>query len=244
MRWLVTRTRATCGASLMIWATSRSLSSLAIMPGQSTQRLPGASACNCVAAFIAASRSTTGVKLFVVDLHEVGGVLRRGETLRHHHRDRVADMHCRLRQHRAERHRHLGAAAADDRRMARDAADAGRLHVRRGQHRQHALGFARRLGVHSEHAGMGVRRAHEGGIGLVLQARVVHETAVAAHQSVVLDARRGFGRAGRCHGRSKNVVCGASFIADTAKADRGLRPACACGTEALPRRLPVFQGTK
>ena len=61
MRWWMTRTRATCAALLMIWTTSRSLSSLGTGPGQSTQRLPGASACNCVAAFIAASSSMTGV---------------------------------------------------------------------------------------------------------------------------------------------------------------------------------------
>ena len=38
-------------------------------------------------------------------------------------------------------------------------------------------------------AGMRMRRAHEGGIGLVRQPRVVHEAAIAAHQGVVLDAR-------------------------------------------------------
>jgi hypothetical protein len=35
---------------------------------------------------------------------------------------------------------------------------------------------------------MGVRRAHEGGIGLVRQPRVIHEAAIAAQQGVVFDA--------------------------------------------------------
>ena len=62
MRWLMTRTRATCGASAMISATSRSFSSLGTGPGQSTQRLPGASGYNCVRRPSSpSSRSTTGV---------------------------------------------------------------------------------------------------------------------------------------------------------------------------------------
>ena len=81
--------------SLMICATSRSLSSLGTGPGQSTQRLPGASAYNCVAAFIAASRSIDRRQLLVFDLHQIGGVLRGGVALRHHHRDGIADMHRR-----------------------------------------------------------------------------------------------------------------------------------------------------
>ena len=132
-------------------------------------------------------------QLFVFDLHEVGGVLRGGLAFRHHHRDQVADMHRRFRQHRAERHRHLGAAASCHRRMARNAADPGRLDVLRGEHRQHAFGLARLVGVDRSHPRMRVRRTHEGGVGRIGQARVVHETAGAAHQGIVFDARRASG---------------------------------------------------
>ena len=145
----------------------------------------------------------------------------------------------------AERHRHLGAAAADHRRMARYAADAGRLHVLGGEHGQHLFGRARRLGVDRQHAGMGVRRAHEGGIGLVRQPRVVRETAIAAHQGVVLDARFVFaaGEGCRGHGGSDNRACGAPFIAEY-RAGQGLASAARLRHSGAPhRRLQtVFRG--
>jgi hypothetical protein len=148
-------------------------------------------------------------ELLVRDLHEVGGLLRGGAALGDHHRDQIADMHRFFRQHRAERHRHLDAATAHDRRVARDAADAGGLHVGGGQHRQHARRFTRLVRLHRHDAGMRMRRAHEGGIGLVLQARIVHETAAAADEGVVLDARREFGKAAGCHARSRMWSAGA-----------------------------------
>jgi len=61
MRWLTTLTRATCAAPSMAFATSRSLSSLGTGPGQSTQRLPGASAKSWVLPAIASSSVVTGV---------------------------------------------------------------------------------------------------------------------------------------------------------------------------------------
>ena len=96
------------------------------------------------------------------------------------------------------------------RRMARNAADAGRLDVLRGEHRQHALGLARLIGVDRQHPRVRVRRAHEGGIGRIGKARVVHETAGAAHQGIVFDARRTSGACGavRVMGSSGNSLAG------------------------------------
>ena len=136
-------------------------------------------------------------QFLVLNDHQIGRVLRGRCGFRHHHGHRVAAMHHLVAgKRRAERHRHLGAAAADHRRMPRHAADAGRLHVLGGQHREHFLGCARRVAADRQDAGMGMRRAHEGGIGLVRQARVVHEAAAAAHQGVVLDARFVLGACG------------------------------------------------
>ena len=142
-------------------------------------------------------------QFLVVDRDLLGSVLRRGARFRHHHGHRIADVHDYVARERgAERHHHLGAAASDDRRVARDAGNAGRLDVLGGEHRQHVFGLQRRFGMDRQHAGVGMRRAHEGGVGLVRQPRVVHEAAIAAHQSVVLDARLVFavGRVGRGHG--------------------------------------------
>ena len=137
----------------------------------------------------------------------------------------------------AERHRHLGAAAADHRRVPRHAADAGRLHVLGGEHGQHLFGRARRLGFDRQHAGMGVRRAHEGGIGLVRQPRVVREAAIAAHQGVVLDARLVFA-AGRAvvMGDPDNVACAGSFIADRSGRGQGLASAASLRHSGAPSR--------
>ena len=73
--------------------------------------------------------------------------------------------------------------------MAADIADAGRIHVRRREDREHAR---RLLGLVDRDAADvrgGVRRAHEGGIGLTGLGRIGDETAGAAHEIVVLDAR-------------------------------------------------------
>ncbi len=156
-------------------------------------------------------------QFLVVDCDQLGGVLRCGARFRHHHGHRIAGVHRRVAGQRgAERHHHLGAAAANHRRVARDAGNAGRLDVRGGEHRQHALGLARFIGIDRQHAGMGMRRAHKGGIGLVRQPWVVHEAAIAAHQGVVLDAGFMFaaGGAGGAHGGPSVVLLGTSFIAE------------------------------
>ena len=150
-------------------------------------------------------------QFLVVDLHKLGSVLRRGTRFRHHHGHRIAGMHCLVARERgAERHHHLGAAAADHRRVARDAGNAGRLDVFGGEHGEHLFGRARRVGPHRQHAGMRMRRTHEGGIGLARQPRVVGEMALAAHQGVVLDAGFMFaaGRAGGAHGGPSVVLLG------------------------------------
>ena len=52
-------------------------------------------------------------QFLVLDLHQIGGVQRRRGAFRHHHDDRIADVHHLVAgQRRAERQHHLGAAAA------------------------------------------------------------------------------------------------------------------------------------
>ena len=130
------------------------------------------------------------VDRLVVDGHELGGVLRRVCRFRNHHRDGLAHVHCALARKRgAMRHHELLAAATDERRMARHAAEAGRLHVGTGDDREHAFDLARRLDVDAADAGMGMRRAHKGRSGLTGFRRIGDKAAGAAHEGVVLDPR-------------------------------------------------------
>ena len=130
------------------------------------------------------------IERLVVDLDQVGGVLRRERGLRDHHRDRLADIHHALARQRVPvRHHELAAAAARQRRMARHAADAGGVDVGGGHDRDHAAHLLRCIHVDAADAGVGVRRAHEGRRGLTGLGGIGDEAAVAAHEVVVLDAR-------------------------------------------------------
>ena len=168
-------------------------------------------------------------QFLVFHLHQLGGVQRLGGGFRHHHGDRIADVHRRLGERRAERDHHLGAAAADDGRVARDAANAGRLDVLAREHRQHALGGARGVRLHRDDAGVRVRRAHEGGIGLVRQPR--SSTKWPAPRTSASSSTRG-----SCwYGRGESRSCRAFglggrgwFTAHRLRGDRGARHPTRC----------------
>ncbi len=126
-------------------------------------------------------------QLLILDGHELGGVLRRCHGLGDHRRDGLPDVrHLLAGERRSVRHDQLEPVAAGHGRVARHVADA--RHVLGGEHGQHF----RRLGglarVHRLDAGMGVRRAHEIGIGKVRRLGVVDVAAKAPQQLIILDA--------------------------------------------------------
>ena len=128
--------------------------------------------------------------LLVIDRDQLSRILRGGERLGDHERDRLTDMqHAVTRQRRAERHDELASIAACERRMHRARADPGRIQLLVGQNRDDAGDAARSLDVERADVRAGVRRAHETRIGLVFLRRVLDETAEPADQRVVLDAR-------------------------------------------------------
>ena len=123
----------------------------------------------------------------VFDRDQLGGVLRGGRALRHHHRHRLADMHRPLAgQRRPVRQDQPLAAAPRHRRMPAEIADP--VHVLRGQHADHAGRLQRRRGIDADDAGEGMGRTDEIGIGLVRQRRVGDIAAVPANEDIVLDA--------------------------------------------------------
>ena len=129
------------------------------------------------------------IQRLVVDLDQVGGVLRREFGLGDHHRDRLADIHRAFACERMPvRHHQLGAVAAWKRRMARHAADPSGVDVRSGHDRDDAAHFFRGVHIDAADAGMGVRRAHERRRRLTRLGGIGDKTAVAAHEVVVLDA--------------------------------------------------------
>ena len=128
---------------------------------------------------------------FVAHLDQLGGILRNNEGLGDDHGDRFAHMHHPLAgERRPVRNDELLAAPAGEGRMASDIADAGGLHVGGGQDGEHALGAPRPLHVDRADVGKGMRGSHEPAEGLVLLVAVGDEMAGAAHQGVVLDARK------------------------------------------------------
>ena len=160
-------------------------------PGQSTAILPGASGHNCTASgFERSARVDDRRELFIVHRDQLGRVLCGERGFRDHHGDRLADMHHALAgERRPVRQDELLAAATGERVMAADIADAGRIHVGGGEDGEHAGRFLGLVDRDAADVRGGVRRADEGGIGLTGLGGIGDETAGAAHQIVVLDAR-------------------------------------------------------
>ena len=129
-------------------------------------------------------------ELFIVHGHKLGRVLRGQCRFRDDDRDRLADMHHALAgERRPIGQNELLAAAAGERGVAADIADAGRIHVRCGEDGEHA---GRILGLIDRDAAnmrKGMRRADERRIGLPGLGDIGREVAGAAHQIIVLDPR-------------------------------------------------------
>ncbi len=124
---------------------------------------------------------------FVFDRDQLGGVLRRGRALRHHHRHRLADMHHPLAgQRRPVRNHQPLAAAPRQRRVPAEIADP--VHVFRREHADHTRRFQRGRGVDADDAGKRVGRADEIGVGLVRQRRIGGIAAASAKEDIVFDA--------------------------------------------------------
>ena len=206
------------------------------VPGQSSARLPAASGHSCGApGACVASIVDHRIERLVVDLDQIGGVLRRECGFRDHHRDRLADIHHALaRQRMPVRHQQLAAVAARQRRMARHAADTGGVDIRGGHDRDHAAHFPGRVRVDAADAGMGVRRAHERRRGLTGLGGIGNEAAVAAHEIVVLDARMMMGVAVGLgvHGELPGVLCGSGYSANHTSGE-GFRGAAQSARNAL-----------
>ena len=112
----------------------------------------------------------------IVDLDPLGGVARLIERVGDHDRDRIADMHRAADGDRgAVWQVHRAAVALLVRRHRRHGAEPVRLVVLAGQDDMHAGHLQCRAGVDAADVGMGVRRAHDGGVKLVGELEVVVE---------------------------------------------------------------------
>ena len=163
-------------------------------PGRASRarRCPAPRAKSCGASAASAARtSATAVELLIVDRDQFGGVLRLREAFGDHQRDRLADMHHALaRERRAERHDQLGAVAADERRMQRGRADAGRVQVLCGsapRRRRARRAPPRCRSTLMRACACGERTNTR--VSLVRLRRVLDEAAEPPHQRVVLHAR-------------------------------------------------------
>ena len=130
------------------------------------------------------------IELLVVDRDLLGSVLRLRDAVGDHQRDRLADMqHALARERRAERHDQLGAVAADERRMQRGRADAGRLQFLVREHRDHAgRGARRRVSIDVMRACACGERTNTR-MSLVRLRRILDEAAESLHQRGILHAR-------------------------------------------------------
>ena len=129
-------------------------------------------------------------KLLVLDHDPLGRILCCEQGLRHYERHGLAHMHHALaRERRPERYMERLAALAGKRRAARHVADAGLLHVRGSEYREHARRSARGLDIELADARVRMRRAHEHADALAGEGSVVHEAPAPAQERLVLDAR-------------------------------------------------------
>ena len=123
----------------------------------------------------------------VIDLDQIERVLRRGQTIGDHQRDRIADMaHFIRRQQRPAGIEEIGAVAVLERRDAFDAAEAGGLHIGAGIDREHAGHALCRGHIDAVDRRMRMRRAQESGIGLSRRALVIDIAAAAGDEAHIL----------------------------------------------------------
>ena len=133
-------------------------------------------------------------QLLVFDLDRLGGVHRLGARLRHHHRQRLADMArlvgrqqmMRPDEHRAAARRaELHVVFGRRHRRVRDRLEPVGANVRAGEHAEHAGHRFGLRGVDAHDARVRVRRAHHRRVGLSVEAEVVGEAALAGEQPLI-----------------------------------------------------------
>jgi hypothetical protein len=131
-----------------------------------------------------------GGERLVVDRDQLGAVHRLRGGFGHDKGDTVADpAHAIFRQHGVARQRHGLSSAPFQSGMARQVAEAGRLPVGGGDHRQHAGRSLRRARIDRLDPGVRVRRTQHHAEGHAGINHVVDIMPAAAHQARVLEAR-------------------------------------------------------
>ena len=152
----------------------------------------------------------------VVDLDEQRRVLGLGPGLGDHHGDRIAGVAGRpLHQGRVGRRDHLRAVLVGDHPAAGDAAEVVGGRVLAGQHGEHARRREGLAGVDRADLGVGVRRAHEHGMGLLRQRDVVGIPPLAHEEAAVLLAQDGSAHALIAHWAPPRIVSAAVSTALT-----------------------------
>ena len=139
------------------------------------------------------SRLHHGRQLAIGHVHELGRRLGLSQRLRHDDRDMVADIaHLALREHGVRARLHGRSVLGVDHPAADETADLVLRDVVAGQHRDHARGLPRLGRVDTLDGCVGVRGAHEIGVGLAGEVDVVGVAALAGDEALVLladDAR-------------------------------------------------------
>ena len=156
----------------------------------------------------------------IVDRHQLGGVLGDIAALRHHQRDRLADIAHALDRQRPLLHRHLD----DGEKRVRQFAD-----VLPGDDGPHAVMRQRRARIDAGDLGMGVRGADDMGVqGADRNRQIVGIAAAAAKQRGVLLAEDGFGAAGifcaHCFSFNSVIASEATLLRSLKRASEGLSP--------------------
>ena len=124
----------------------------------------------------------------VLDLDQLGGVLRLGAAFGDHGRHRLADIaHGLVRQRTARRHLGRAAVGIGEHRRKGEVTDSLLGHVVPGEDGDHARSLARSRRVDPDDPGMGMRRAHQHEVRLVGPGQVVGEAAGAGQKPIVLD---------------------------------------------------------
>ena len=124
----------------------------------------------------------------VLDLDQLGGVLRLLAALGDHRHHRLADIaHGLVRQRAARRHLGLAAVGIGEHRRKGEVADSVLGHVVPGEDGDDARRLAGGRRVDPDDPGMGMRRAHQHDMRLVGPGQVVGEAAGAGQKPIVLD---------------------------------------------------------
>ncbi len=134
-------------------------------------------------------------QLLVFDLHRFGGIHRLHASLRHHHRQRLANVPCLVGGHQVMEADEHGAAIGRTelyvvfrRRRSRvlDRVETVRPYVGAGEHAEYARHCSGLRGVDPDDARMRMRGAHHRRVGLAVHREIVGEPPLAGQQALVL----------------------------------------------------------